>query len=49
MADQVETQTRTSKAITKYSWSEGKNAVNIYLELDGLDDVTDDAFKAEFW
>ena len=35
------------KAITKYSWSEGKNAVNIYLELDGLDDVTEDAFKAE--
>ena len=35
------------KAITKYSWSEGKKAVNIYLELDGLDDVTEDAFKAE--
>ena len=35
------------KPITKYSWSEGKNAVNIYLELDGLDDVTEDAFKAE--
>ena len=35
------------EAITKYSWSEGKNAVNIYLELDGLDDVTEDAFKAE--
>ena len=27
--------------------SEGKNAVNIYLELDGLDDVTEDAFTAE--
>ena len=35
------------EAITKYSWSEGKNAVNIYLELDGLDDVTEDASKAE--
>ena len=35
------------EGITKYSWSEGKNAVNIYLELDGLDDVTEDAFKAE--
>ena len=35
------------EAITKYSWSEGKNAVNIYLELDGLDDVTEDAFTAE--
>ena len=35
------------EAITKYSWSEGKNAVNIYLELDGLDDVTEDVFKAE--
>ena len=35
------------EAITRYSWSEGKNAANIYLELDGLDDVTEDAFKAE--
>ena len=35
------------EAITKYSWSEGKNTVNIYFELDGLDDVTDDAFQAE--
>ena len=35
------------EAITKYSWSEGLNAVNIYLELDGLDDVTEDAFKTE--
>ena len=35
------------EAITKYCWSEGKNTVNIYIELDGLDDVTDDAFKAE--
>ena len=26
------------EAIDKYCWSEGKNTVNIYLELDGLDD-----------
>ena len=35
------------KAVTKYCWSEGKNTVSTYLELDGLDDVTDDAFKVE--
>ena len=35
------------EAITNYSWSERENAVNIYLELDGLDDVTDDAFKVQ--
>ena len=35
------------EAITKCCWSEGKNAVSIDLELDGLDDVADDAFKAE--
>ena len=35
------------EAVTKYSWPEGKNAVSIHLELDGLDDVTEDAFKAE--
>ena len=35
------------EAVTKYSWSEGKNTVSIYLELDGLDDVTVDSFKAE--
>ena len=35
------------EAITKYCWSEGKNTVSIYIELDGLDDVTEDAFKAE--
>merc|ERR1719517_237319 len=33
--------------ITKYSWSDGKKAVSIYIEIDGLDDVTDDALKAE--
>ena len=36
------------EATTKHCWSEGKNTVSIYLELDGLDDVTDDAFKAEY-
>ena len=36
------------EAIAKYCWSEGKNTVSIYLELDGLDDVADDAFKVEF-
>merc|ERR1712072_329047 len=30
------------EAISKYSWSDGKKAV-IYIELDGLDDVADDA------
>ena len=35
------------EAITKYCWSDGKNTVSIYLELGGLDDVTDDAFKVE--
>ena len=35
------------EAITKYCWSEGKNTVSIYFELDGLDDVADDAFKVE--
>ena len=33
------------EAMTNYSWSERKNAANIYLELDGLNDVTDDAVK----
>ena len=32
------------EAITKYCLSEGKNTVSIYLELEGLDDVADDAF-----
>ena len=35
------------EAITKYCWSEWKNTVSIYLELDGLDDVADDVFKVE--
>jgi len=33
--------------ISKYAWSDGKKAVSIYVELDGLDDVPDDALKAE--
>ena len=35
------------EAITKNCWSEGKNTVCIDLKLDGLYDVTDDAFKVE--
>ena len=35
------------EVITENCWSEGKNTVSIYLELDGLDDVTDDAFEVE--
>merc|ERR1719382_1278252 len=34
-------------AITKYSWSDGKKQVSIYIELEGLDDLAEDAFKAE--
>eukprot|EP00419_Tripos_fusus_P059345 CAMPEP_0172917222 /NCGR_PEP_ID=MMETSP1075-20121228/197903_1 /TAXON_ID=2916 /ORGANISM="Ceratium fusus, Strain PA161109" /LENGTH=190 /DNA_ID=CAMNT_0013776655 /DNA_START=14 /DNA_END=583 /DNA_ORIENTATION=- len=30
------------QAITKYSWSDGKKAVSIYVELPGLDDVPED-------
>ena len=49
MTDQVETQTRTSKAkpLPNTAGQNGKNTVSIYLELDGLDDVADDAFKVE--
>ena len=38
---------KDGEAITKYSWSEGKNVVNMYLELDGLDDpcVSDHRFS----
>ena len=35
------------EASTKYSGSEWKNTVSIYFELDGLDDVADDAFRVE--
>ena len=35
------------EAISKYSWSDGKKTVSIYIELDGLDDVAEDAFRAE--
>ncbi len=38
---------RPTEAITKYSWSDGKNNVRIYIALDGLDDVSADALKAE--
>eukprot|EP00746_Dinoflagellata_sp_MGD_P043484 gnl/MRDRNA2_/MRDRNA2_205605_c0_seq1.p1 gnl/MRDRNA2_/MRDRNA2_205605_c0~~gnl/MRDRNA2_/MRDRNA2_205605_c0_seq1.p1 ORF type:complete len:480 (+),score=99.34 gnl/MRDRNA2_/MRDRNA2_205605_c0_seq1:130-1440(+) len=37
----------TSEKISKYSWSDGKNRVSIYIELDGLDEVAEDAFKAD--
>ncbi|CAE7876432.1 PGK1 [Symbiodinium microadriaticum] len=33
-------------AITKYSWGDGKKQVSIYIELDGLDDCTEDMFQA---
>ena len=35
------------ETITKYCWSGGKKMISICLELDGLDDVTDDAFNVE--
>ena len=35
------------EAISKYSWSDGKKTVSIYIELHGLDDVAEAAFKAE--
>ena len=49
MTDQVETQTRTFKAkpLPNTAGQNWKNTVSIYLELDGLDDVTDVAFKEE--
>eukprot|EP00413_Alexandrium_margalefii_P045393 CAMPEP_0204586586 /NCGR_PEP_ID=MMETSP0661-20131031/47577_1 /ASSEMBLY_ACC=CAM_ASM_000606 /TAXON_ID=109239 /ORGANISM="Alexandrium margalefi, Strain AMGDE01CS-322" /LENGTH=267 /DNA_ID=CAMNT_0051596237 /DNA_START=67 /DNA_END=868 /DNA_ORIENTATION=+ len=35
------------EAITKYGWSDGKKRVSVYIELDGLDDVADDALAVE--
>merc|ERR1719150_1246806 len=35
------------EAITKYSWSDGKKVVSIYIEMEGLDAVPDDDLKAE--
>merc|ERR550534_11769 len=35
------------EAITKYSWSDGKKAVSVYIELEGLDDLKEDAFATE--
>merc|ERR1740129_2548767 len=32
------------EAITKYSWADGKKRVSIYIEMEGLDDLADDAF-----
>mmetsp|Transcript_29229 Transcript_29229/g.67289 ORF Transcript_29229/g.67289 Transcript_29229/m.67289 type:complete len:182 (-) Transcript_29229:66-611(-) len=31
------------EAITKYAWSDGRKTVSIYIELEGLDDVAEDA------
>mmetsp|Transcript_23701 Transcript_23701/g.70538 ORF Transcript_23701/g.70538 Transcript_23701/m.70538 type:complete len:185 (-) Transcript_23701:119-673(-) len=33
--------------ITKYSWSDGKKAVSVYVELDGLDDVAEDNLRCD--
>jgi len=35
------------EAINKYGWSDGKKQVSIYIELDGLDEVADDALTTE--
>ena len=35
------------EAISKFSWSDGKKTVSIYIELDSSDDVAEDAFRAE--
>merc|ERR1719193_2860460 len=35
------------EAITKYSWSDGKKVVSVYIELEGLDDLKEDAFVTE--
>merc|ERR1712050_232766 len=35
------------EAITKYSWSDGKKVVSIYVEMEGLDAVPDDALQTE--
>ena len=35
------------EVISKHSWSGGKKTVSIYIELDGLDDVAENAFRAE--
>jgi hypothetical protein len=32
------------EAIKKHSWVDGRNRVSIHIELDGMDDVADDAF-----
>merc|ERR1719282_756183 len=56
MAAEDETKTEETKeekkdityegaAAGKYSWSDGKKAVSIYIEMDGLDEVADDSFS----
>merc|ERR1719460_292924 len=34
------------EAISKYAWSDGKKAVSIYIELEGLDDVKEDQLSS---
>jgi hypothetical protein len=34
------------EAINKYGWSDGKKAVSIYIELEGLDDVKEDQLSS---
>jgi len=36
----------SGEAITKYSWGDGKKQVSVYIELEGLDDCTEDCFQA---
>jgi len=35
------------EAITKYAWSDGKKTVSVYVEMEGLDDVADEALTTE--
>ena len=47
MQPKVEIPRSAPVAISKYGWSDGKKAVSIYIELDGLDDVADDGLAVE--
>merc|ERR1712194_19545 len=35
----------SAESITKYTWADGSKNVSIYIELDGLDEVPDEAFS----
>mmetsp|Transcript_109849 Transcript_109849/g.342395 ORF Transcript_109849/g.342395 Transcript_109849/m.342395 type:complete len:156 (+) Transcript_109849:95-562(+) len=35
------------RSITKYSWADGKKTVSVYVEIDGLDAVPDDALMLD--